>query len=124
MCKNAFVEIARLVHPRAVRFIKIDHKTLPDSVAANVLQFFFLYIGVFFIGTIIMSSLGLGFTEALSSVATTLGNVGPGLGSVGPACNFFHIPSIGKWALSFFMLIGRLEVYTVLVLLIPDVWKK
>lgn len=122
--KHTLVEIARSIHPRAIKYLKVGNKTVADSVIINVLQFFFLYIGIFFLGAIVMSALGLGFTEALSSVATTLGNVGPGLGSIGPAANYAHVPSLGKWLLSFFMLLGRLEIYTVLVLLVPQVWRK
>jgi trk system potassium uptake protein TrkH len=71
-----------------------------------------------------MTILGLDLVSAFSAVAATLNNVGPGLGSVGPIYNYAHIPLIGKWVLSFFMLAGRLEVYTVLILLAPSFWKK
>jgi len=68
--------------------------------------------------------MGLDLISAFSAVATTLGNVGPGLGLVNPLSNFFEVPQVGKWLLSFCMLLGRLEIFTVLVLFIPDFWKK
>ena len=75
------------------------------------------------LGTVFMSAVGLDGISALSSVAATLGNVGPGLGTVGPAANYASVPDIGKVALTFFMLIGRLEIWTVLVLLTPAFWR-
>lgn len=122
--KHTLVEISRLIHPRSVKYLKIGGKIVPDTLVINVLQFAFLYIAIFFTGAVIMGAFGLGFTEALTSVATSLGNCGPGLGSVGPTANFAHLPSLGKLFLSLLMLIGRLEIYTVLVLLTPQVWKK
>ena len=70
-----------------------------------------------------MSGLGLDFDSSIGSVAATLGNIGPGIGSVGPVDNYYHIPSVGKWFLSFLMLLGRLELYTVLILFTPYFWK-
>jgi trk system potassium uptake protein TrkH len=78
---------------------------------------------IFGLSVIVMSIMEPSFDTALSSVATTLGNVGPGLGSVGPMDNFYHLPAFGKWFLSFLMLIGRLELFTVLVLFTPVFWK-
>ena len=71
-----------------------------------------------------MSLIGLDFLSAIGSVAATLGNIGPGIGSVGPVDNFAHIPTIGKWFLSFLMLLGRLELFTILVLFTPYFWRK
>jgi len=124
LIKHAMVEVYRLIHPRTVKYLKIGGKTVPDTVVMNVMQFFFLYMGIFFLSSVIMGSLGMGFTEALTSVAVTLGNVGPGLGEVGPAANYAHVPILGKWVLSLLMLLGRLEIYTVLVLFVPEVWRK
>jgi trk system potassium uptake protein len=75
------------------------------------------------IGGAVMSVLGLDFNTALGATAASLGNVGPGIGLVGPVDNYAHIPTAGKWVLSFFMLIGRLELFTVLILLTPAFWK-
>ena len=71
-----------------------------------------------------MSFQGLDFSSSLGSVAATIGNIGPGLGSVGPTDNYAHINDFGKWVLSFLMLAGRLEIYTVIIMLTPMFWKK
>jgi trk system potassium uptake protein TrkH len=124
LLKHTGIEIFRMIHPRSVKYLKIDNKTIPDSLVINVMQFFFLYMLFFFLGTAIMAALGLDIIEAMSSVSATLCNVGFGLEEVGPAGNFAFIPPAGKWVLSFLMLLGRLEIYTVLALLLPEMWKK
>jgi len=123
LIKHTSVEIFRLIHPRSIKYLKIGNKTVQDWIVINVLQFFFLYIMIFFIGTAIMAALGLDIIEAMTSVSATIGNVGPGLGEVGPAGNYAGVPLAGKWVLSFLMLLGRLEIFTVLVLFLPEVWK-
>ena len=123
LLKHTTVEIFRLVHPRSVKYLKIGNKTIQDSLVINVMQFFFLYITAFFIGTAIMGALGLDIIEAMTSVISALCNVGYGLGDVGPTGNFAFIPPVGKWVLSFLMLLGRLEIFTVLALFLPEVWK-
>jgi trk system potassium uptake protein TrkH len=89
-----------------------------------VTGFFFLYMAITALGTLAMAALGLDFVSALTSVAATLNNIGPGLGTVGPTENFAHIPAAGKWVLVFLMIAGRLELYTFLVILIPDFWRR
>ena len=86
--------------------------------------FFFLYIFLTVIATMVMTFLGLDMLSAISSVAATIGNIGPGLGSVGPTDNFASIPDVGKWVLSFCMIMGRLELYTLIILFLPEYWKK
>lgn len=81
-------------------------------------------MGVFVISTLIMASLGLDMISAFSSVAACLFNVGPGLGLVGPVSNYASVPVLGKWVLIFCMLLGRLEIYTMIVLLVPEFWRK
>ncbi|MBN2409790.1 MAG: TrkH family potassium uptake protein [Candidatus Aminicenantes bacterium] len=107
----------------AVISIRVDGQPVPPTVVINILGFIFLYIVIFAVASIAMSLLGLDFDSAFSSVAATLGNVGPGLGVVGPAAHYFHVPMIGKWILAFCMLAGRLEIYTVLVLFTRGFWK-
>lgn len=124
LLKNTSQEFKRLIHPAAVLPTRLDGKTIPSEIIYNFLAFFLLYIVVFMVGGAIMSFLGLDFQTALGATAATLGNVGPGIGSVGPVDNYAHIPLTGKWFLSFFMLLGRLELFTVLLLLTPAFWKK
>ena len=91
---------------------------------SSIWGFFVLYLGVFVISAMIMAFLGLDIISAFSSVAACIFNIGPGLGMVGPVKNYFAVPLAGKWILIFCMLLGRLEIYTVMVLLIPEYWRK
>ncbi len=124
LLKKAGRELQRILHPRAITPIHIGDKRISDEVVNNVSSFFLLYMIIFVICTFIMTALGLDMISALSSVAATLGNVGPGLGLVGPSQNYAFIHPIGKIVLSICMLLGRLEIYTVLVLVVPEFWKK
>jgi len=122
--KNSYLELRRILHPNAVIPIRYNKKAIPEQVTSNILNFVTLYMMVFIGGVLLMSLIGLDLESALGSVAASLGNIGPGIGSVGPAENFAHIPGIGKWILSLIMLMGRLELFTVLVLFSPGYWKK
>lgn len=122
--KQYRVEIQRAMHPRAIMNAKIGGKPISSDVLINVQQFFFIYMAITAISVVIMSSLGLDLITSFTSVAATLGNVGPGLNKVGPTLNYSFIPSFGKYYLSFLMLLGRLELYTVLVMFTPSFWKK
>ena len=121
--KYCYKEIFGLIHPRAVKRIKISGNVVEDDIVHSILGFMVLYIGVFAIASILLAALGVDFATTLSAVASSIGNVGPGLGSVGPSENYSSIPEAGKWLLSLCMLIGRLEVYTVIALFIPEFWK-
>ncbi len=121
--KNSFLELRRLIHPRAVIPVRYNNHSVSQDIISNVLAFFLFYIFIFILGSLVMSLMGLDFMSAIGSVATSLGNVGPAVGSVGPTDNFAHIPSAGKWFLSFLMLLGRLELFTILVISSPAFWK-
>ncbi len=123
--KRILVEIKRLLHPQQVQKIRFNQKVLKDDVVSSVTAFFILYMGLFALGTtIIMITTGLELESGLSSVAATLGNIGPGLNKVGPMENYAHINIAGKWILSFFMLLGRLELFSVIMLFVPGTWKQ
>jgi len=124
LLKQAYKEIYQLIHPRAISAIKLGKKTVPSNVMESVLAFFLLYVGIIIAATAVMSFLGLDFQSALSSVTACIGNVGPGLGVVGPAETYYSIVPAGKWVLIFCMLLGRLEIFTLLVLFLPEFWKK
>ncbi|MBR9998454.1 MAG: TrkH family potassium uptake protein, partial [Cyclobacteriaceae bacterium] len=124
LVKNSILELQRLLHPNAVLPVRINNKAISKDITFNVLAFMIIYFMVFAAGSVIMSLLGVDFTTALGSVATSVGNIGPGIGSVGPVNNFAHIPLAGKWFLSFLMLLGRLELFTVLILFSPYFWRK
>lgn len=122
--RHGYREVYRFIHPKAVALTKLNGAAIRPDVLDSVLGFVFLYIFVFVLAALIMMALGLDIISACSSVAATLGNVGPGLGIIGPTYTYASIPSLGKWVLSSCMLLGRLELYTVLVLLVPDFWRR
>lgn len=124
LLKSCRLELQRAMHPRAIFKTKIDGKAVSPEVLGNVLQFFFIYIAITSISTVFMTGLGLELVDAFTSVAASLGNVGPGLGMVGPAQNYGFISAPGKLYLSFLMLLGRLELFTLLVLFLPSFWKR
>lgn len=123
MIKNGLLEFKRALHPNAVIGVRYNGKTVSEQIIFNVLGFFILYMLLFIIGAIVLGLLGLDFESAVGGAATSLGNVGPGLGSLNPLANFHHLPAIGKWWCSFLMLLGRLELFTVLILFTPYFWK-
>jgi len=122
--KHAHVQLYRLIHPRAVRLVKLGERPVDKEVMQAILGFFALYMGVFVSASFTMAALGMDLVSAGTSVITALGNVGPGLGSVGPVDNFAGVPAVGKLVLALCMLLGRLELFTVLVLVIPSFWRK
>jgi trk system potassium uptake protein TrkH len=124
LVRFVFSEVTRLVHPRAVVPVRIGKNVIERDVVGNVVGFFILYMFIFAMGVFMMSTMGLDMRSSFGAVAATLNNIGPGLGSVGPTDNYAHIPSSGKWLLTVLMLMGRLEVYTVIILLSPSYWKK
>jgi len=122
--KNGFLELKRLIHPRAVIPARLNGRSVTPEIISNVQAFFILYILIFVFGAIMLSFLGVDFISALGASATCIGNVGPGFGTVGPVANFGHLPDLAKWLLSFLMLLGRLELFTVLIIFTPYFWKK
>lgn len=121
--KNSFLEMKRQLHPSAVVPVRLNQTAINQDITFNVLAFIIIYFLIFALGSIIMAWVGLDFESALGSVATSLGNVGPGIGSVGPTSNFANVPDVGKWVLTLMMLLGRLELFTVLILFTPYFWK-
>jgi trk system potassium uptake protein TrkH len=124
LAKHAYQEVFRIIHPHAVTTVKLGNRPVPPEVMSSIWGFLILYLGIFVASTLIMASLGLDLISAFSSVAACIFNVGPGLEMVGPVENYLTVPMIGKWVLIFCMLLGRLEIYTVIVLLIPEYWRK
>ncbi|MBN1767579.1 MAG: TrkH family potassium uptake protein, partial [Prolixibacteraceae bacterium] len=124
LIKNTYYELRRLIHPNAIIPVRFNKKSVNQQIITNVLAFFFLYIIVFFISTLAFMMFVDDFETAFGAVATSLGNIGPGLGSVGPSASFSHITDAGKWFLSFLMLLGRLELFTIIVLFSPSFWRR
>ena len=127
LVKTGFLELKRLIHPNAIIPIRLDGKMVPKRELENILAFFFLYMMIFIIAAFAMSFEPAfahnPLPSALSSVASTLGCMGPGLGVVGPVNNYALVSDPGKWLLSFMMLLGRLEIFTVFVIFTPSFWK-
>lgn len=124
LLKNVRLEFKRLIHPMAVIPVRINGKSIPTDIINNFLAFFMIYMVAIAVGSAVMAIIGLDFVTAVGATVASLGNVGPSIGSVGPAENYAHIPLAGKWVLSFLMLLGRLELFTVLLLLSPSFYKK
>ncbi|HBL74513.1 MAG: potassium transporter [Bacteroidetes bacterium GWF2_42_66] len=124
LIKNSYYELRRIIHPNAVIPVRYNKHAISEQIINNVLAFFIFYFIVFFLSTIIFTLVEPDMESSMGAVATCLGNIGPGLGLMGPAGNFANVAPFGKWFLSFLMLLGRLELFTVLVLFSPAFWKK
>jgi len=124
LVKHAYHEIIQIIYPHSVSTIKLGEKPVPPEIISSILGFFVLYLALFVFSVMIMTFLGLDLITAISAVAACIFNVGPGLGLVGPVENYAIMPLVGKWVLIFCMLLGRLEVYTVVLLFTPVFWRK
>jgi trk system potassium uptake protein TrkH len=122
--KYCYRELFSLIHPRSVSRVKIGGNPVPDDVMSSVMGFLALFIGLFVLSSVLLAGLGVDFTTALTAVASALGNIGPGFGTVGPVENYAHIPVLGKWLLAWCMLLGRLEIFTLIILVVPEFWRK
>jgi len=117
-------EFKHLLHPNAVLPVRVNQRTVSSSIVSTVVIFIVFYFIIILTGWTILLFLGVGFTESVSTVISSIGNVGPGLGAFGPAYSWNALPDAAKWVLSFLMLIGRLELFSVLLLFYPNFWKK
>tara|TARA_B100001287_G_scaffold42053_1_gene31137 strand:- start:2529 stop:3827 length:1299 start_codon:yes stop_codon:yes gene_type:complete len=124
LIKNSLLEFKRRLHPKAIIPLILNKNTVSGQVTYNLMAFIILYLFIFTVGSLILTFIGVDFLTSVSAVASAIGNVGPGIGSVGPANSFYHLPDIGKWVLSIFMLMGRLELFTVCLLFTPYFWKR
>ena len=124
LAKGMIREIRRTIHPRSVNTVRLDGRTVDDGMISGVLSFFFAYMCVLVVSTLIISLDGFSFETNLTAVIATLSNIGPGLGMVGPTGNFSAFSDLSKVVLSLCMLIGRLEIFPMLMLLAPSAWRK
>ena len=123
LIKNSFLEFKRALHPNAIIPVRYNEKSVSREIVFNVLGFFILYMLSFIVGALVFSMFEIDFVSAVGLSATSLGNIGPALGNFGPVHNFAALPELGKWWASFLMLIGRLELFTVLILMTPFFWR-
>lgn len=117
-------EFKHILHPNAVLPVRINKQVISPSIVSTVLAFCFLYFVILAVGTLIMTGMGIDFEESIGCVISSLGNMGPGLGDTGPAYSWNALPDAAKWLLSFLMLLGRLELFTLLLLFTPGFWKR
>ena len=118
-------QLKKIIYPRGIFIIKYDNNNVNEKFMASIISFIYLYIVIFFIIAALLSLSGLDFTTSISGAATSVSNVGPGLGElIGPNGNFSQLPDFSKWVLSFGMILGRLELFAILVLFLPSFWQK
>ncbi|NND63062.1 MAG: TrkH family potassium uptake protein [Flavobacteriaceae bacterium] len=123
MIKNGILEFRRSLHPSAILPVRYNNRAVQQPIVYNILGFFILYLLSFILGVLVFSWLGLDYRTALGGAASTLGNVGPALGDLGPVETYAKLPVAAKWWATLLMLIGRLELFTVLILLTPFFWR-
>ncbi|MEL6656069.1 MAG: TrkH family potassium uptake protein [Bacteroidota bacterium] len=121
--KNSALEFKRIIHPRAMVPLRLNGSRVRGRILTHIIIFLLLYLSLFVLGSLVLSAMGLDFLTAIGAVATSLGNVGPAIGKVGPVDNFAWMSDGVKLFLAFFMLLGRLELFTILVLFTPYFWK-
>jgi trk system potassium uptake protein TrkH len=122
--KNSLLEFKRQLHPSAVIPVRLNARTIPKEVIQNILAFIIIYLSAVLVGTILLSLDDIDVASAFSAAATATGNVGPGIGLVGPSENFAFLSGFSKLVLAFCMLIGRLELITVLIIFTPYFWTR
>tara|TARA_Y100001958_G_scaffold104454_1_gene72849 strand:- start:151 stop:1137 length:987 start_codon:yes stop_codon:yes gene_type:complete len=117
-------QIKKIIYPKGVFILKYNQSPVDNKFIASIISFIYMYFIIFFIITALLSLSGLDFITSISGAATSISNVGPGLGPIiGPNGDFSSLPNISKWILSFGMILGRLELFAILVLFLPSFWK-
>jgi len=124
MIKQIYRELYQLIHPHAVTFLKVDGKNLTKEILGSIWGFLFLFLLITALASVVISASGVDIVTSVSTTISAICNVGPALGNAGPAENYASMPAVSKWVLVFCMLTGRLEVYTVILLFVPNFWKK
>ena len=118
------IQLKKIIYPKGIFVIKYDKNPVDNKFIGSIISFIFMYLIIFFLITALLSLTGLDFITSISGAATSISNVGPGLGSViGPNGNFSSLPDISKWVLSLGMILGRLELFAILVLFLPSFWR-
>ncbi len=123
MVKNSILEFKRTIHPHAIIPVRFNKKSVTKEIVFNIMAFFILYMVTFGVGAAVFSIMGLDYMTSLGTAASSLGNVGPSFGALSPVNNYDSLPNFGKWWSAFLMLLGRLELFTVLIILTPYFWR-
>jgi Trk-type K+ transport systems, membrane components len=117
-------QLKKIIYPKGIFVLKYDENPIDNKFISSIISFIYMYLVIFFILTALLSLTGLDFITSISGAATSISNVGPGLGStIGPNGDFSAIPDTSKWILSIGMILGRLELFAILVLFLPSFWK-
>ena len=117
-------QLKKIIYPKGIFVLKYSKNAVDDKFVASIISFIYMYFVIFFIITALLSLTGLDFITSISGAATSISNVGPGLGSIiGPNGNFSSLPDISKWILTLGMILGRLELFAILVLFLPSFWR-
>jgi trk system potassium uptake protein TrkH len=122
--KQSYQELFRLIHPRSVSHVKMGRTVVKDDVISGVWGFAFLWVGLLVLAAFVVASTGVDVVTSFAASLACIGNIGPGIGGVGPTDNFAWMPDAAKWVLTFCMVLGRLEIYTVIILFVPEFWRK
>ena len=123
LVKYAALETRRMLHSRALLPVKIGKQLIKEDVVRNTLGFFLFFMSAFIVSAILLSTMGLNIESSIGAAASAMGNIGPAFGQFGPTDNYALLPNAGKWILAFCMLLGRLEIFTVMVLFSKTYWK-
>ena len=113
-----------MLHPSAVIPVRYNGNVISNDIIFKVQAFFLSYLVIFITSSLLLTFFGMDFVSSMGAIVTTMGGIGPGLGTVGPVSNFALVPTAGKWLLSFMMLIGRLEIFSVIIVFTPAFWEK
>ncbi|MCF6171441.1 MAG: TrkH family potassium uptake protein [Bacteroidales bacterium] len=124
LVKNSWLEMKRAIHQQAIIPVKYNHKSVSKEIIFNVMAFFLIYVLIIALGVVVLAITGLDFETSIGATIATLGNIGPGIGGVGPVENYAFFSPFAKWFLSFLMLLGRLELFTVLIVMSPAFWRR
>ncbi len=124
LTKNLFNEFQKQTHPKAIIPVRMSGHVVSADIVHRVLAFVFAYITLIVISCIVLSLDGMSFDDTVGVAISAIGNVGPALGSLGPVSNYAEVPVVSKWFLSFLMITGRLEIFTILTILVPGFWKR
>ena len=116
--------LKKIIYPKGIFILKYDQNPIDNKFISSIISFIYMYLIIFFLIAALLSLTGLDFITSISGAATSISNVGPGLGSIiGPNSNFSSLPDVSKWILSVGMILGRLELFAILVLFLPSFWK-
>lgn len=122
--KNGVAEFQRRIHPNAIIPVRLNEKTVPQQTINNIMAFLIFYVFIIAVTVVIFCATGVDFDEAIGSAVSAIGNVGISIGQFGPAGTYATFPTVAKWVMSFVMLIGRLEIFTILLLFTKALWRK